>query len=84
MEEKEILYQMLDRYIGNLMSYSPMTRMFADPVSNYVKKFIDPYIDAFFMGTNHLNTDVAGEFIKQEINNKVDNFIKEFKTRASS
>lgn len=79
MSDKEILYQMLSREIDNLLSRNPMFRMFSGPISNWVITTIDPYVDAFYMGTQNLNTDAASSFVKKEIDSKIDNFIAKFK-----
>lgn len=79
MSDKEILYQMLSREIDNILSRNPMFRMFSGPISNWVISIVDPYVDAFYMGTQNLNTEAAGKFVKSEISSKVDAFITKFK-----
>ena len=74
---------MLTREIENLLSGNPMFRMFSGPISNWVISTIDPYVDAFFMGTNHINTDAAASFVKEELDNKVDSFIARFKSEQN-
>ena len=79
MSDKEILYQMLSREIDNILSRNPMFRMFSGPISNWVISIVDPYVDAFYMGTQNLNTEAASRFVKSEISSKVDDFITKFK-----
>ena len=56
-----------------------MFRMFAEPISKWVISYIDPYVDAFYMGTKKLNTDAAEKFVKQEMNDKISDFVAKFK-----
>ena len=70
---------MLSREIENMLSGNPMFRMFSGPISNWVISYIDPYVDAFYMGTQNLNTDAAEKFVKQEIDSKVSEFVSKFK-----
>jgi cell division septum initiation protein DivIVA len=78
--EKEILHQMLGREIDNLLrSFNPMLGMFSGTAKQYVFDFLDPYIDAFVSPqTNKINTEAAGEFIKEEVDEKIKNFMKKF------
>jgi translation initiation factor 2 beta subunit (eIF-2beta)/eIF-5 len=78
MGDKEILYQMLFRELDNLMGSNQMLRLFSEPIKNWIVNFIDPYVNAFFMGTNKLDSEVAGTFVKEEVNNKINAFIKKF------
>lgn len=78
MEDKAILYQMLFREIDNLIGSNQMLRLFSEPIKNWVVNYIDPYVNAFFMGTNTLDSEVAGTFVKEEVNNKINEFIKKF------
>ena len=79
MSDKEILYQMLSREIENILGNNPMFRMFSGPISNWVISIVDPYVDAFYMGTQNLNTEAAKKFVKNEVNSKIDDFITKFK-----
>lgn len=78
--DKEILYNMISREVYNLIgNISPALRVFSDVISKYLIMYIDPYVDAFFMGTETLNTDVAKEYINKEVNDKLSAFINNFK-----
>ena len=69
--DKEILYNMISREVYNLIgNISPALRVFSDVISKYLIMYIDPYVDAFFMGTETLNTDVAKEYINKEVKNE--------------
>jgi hypothetical protein len=79
MTDKELIYQILEREVKNiLLSINPTFAMFSPMACNAIENFIDPYIDAFCMGTSRINTEAAGSFIKTEVNEKVDAFIKQF------
>ena len=78
MNDKEILYQMLSREIDNLLGKNQMLRLFSDPIKSWIINYIDPYVNAFFMGTTKINSEVAGTFVKEEFNNKINDFIKKF------
>ena len=85
MNEKEILFQMLDRYINNLVvQFVPSFSAFSPAISRFVKNAIEPYVDAFMMGTNSINTEAAGEFLKTEMNEKIDTFIKQFNNKRDA
>lgn len=82
MSEKELLYQVISREVENMLgSINPAFRMFNNVAVNYVINIIDPYIDAFIANDkdHKINTDAVGSFLKTEINEKVDNFMKNFK-----
>jgi hypothetical protein len=83
MTDKELLYQMLKREIGNLIeSTIPQFRMFSGVASNYVIELIDPYVDAFLsQDDGTLNQKAAGTFLKQETNEKIEKFLKEFEKK---
>lgn len=70
---------MLSREIENMLSSNPMFKMFSGPIANWVISYIDPYVDAFYMGTQTLNTDAAEQFVKRELDEKVSAFVSKFK-----
>lgn len=78
--EKEILHQMLSREIDNLLNnFGPVVSMFSGTAKQYLFNFIDPYVDAFISPqTNKINTEAAGEFVKEEVDNKVKSFLEKF------
>jgi hypothetical protein len=86
MTDKELLYQMLQREINDLItSAAPQFRMFSGVASNYLIELIDPYVNAFLSpDTGKLNKSAAGEFLKQETNEKINKFLKEFEARKNS
>jgi hypothetical protein len=83
MTDKELLYQMLQREISNLVeSTVPQLKMFSNSASNYIITLIDPYVDAFLSPDDgNLNQKAAGAFLKQETNEKIDKFLKEFEKK---
>jgi hypothetical protein len=82
MTDKEILYQMLQREVSNLVEgIVPQFKMFSGTAADYLIEMIDPYVSAFLSpddGT--LNQKAAGAFLKQETNEKIDKFLKEFES----
>ena len=75
------MHQILSREIDNiLMGFGPIVRMMEQPVKNYVFNLIDPYLSAFLSSsdTNELNPKVVGEFAKEQVNSKVNDFLKKF------
>lgn len=82
--EKELLQQVLNREISNMLSnINPAFRMFSSTITNYLMNFIDPYVDAFTNSDGELNTKAASGFIKQEVSEKVEAFMKKFEAEAS-
>jgi hypothetical protein len=85
MTDKDLLKQMLQREVVNLVETTvPQFRMFSGIASDYLFEYIEPYIDAFLSpddGT--LNKKAAGAYLKQETNEKIDRFLKEFEANKS-
>jgi hypothetical protein len=83
MSERELIYQMLSREINNILGgINPTFRMFSEMATNYVIQIIDPYINAFMSNGKDLNVKAAGSFAKQEINEKIDKFMKQFEEES--
>jgi hypothetical protein len=80
MTDKELLKQMLQREIVNLVeNAAPQFKMFSGMAANFVFDYIEPYVDAFLSPDDGaLNKRAAGAFLKQETNEKIDKFLKEF------
>jgi hypothetical protein len=80
MTDKELLKQMLQREIVNLVeNAAPQFKMFSGVAANFVFEYIEPYVDAFLSPDDGaLNKRAAGAFLKQETNEKIDKFLKEF------
>jgi hypothetical protein len=80
MEEKQIFYQILSRYVDNVLGgFGGMAQLFSQPIKNYLFNFIDPYLNAFCEPDKHINTKAATEFMKSEVNSKIEKFMQEFK-----
>jgi hypothetical protein len=86
MNDREIFYQMLGRKIDTICgNFGPMAQLFSHPIKNWIFNFVDPYINAFFIGeTNQINTKAASAFLKNEINSKIEKFMNEFNDKRSS
>jgi hypothetical protein len=82
--EKDILYQMLSREIDNiLLNFGPLVTTFSGTIKSYLFNTIDPYVDAFLSPeTNKINTKAASSFVKEEVNNKVNDFLKKFEAES--
>jgi hypothetical protein len=85
MSEKDLLYQIISRRVDGFLAYSsPALRLFSSTITNYIINFIDPYVDAFFLGGTKLDTEMASAYIKEELGNKLDSFIKEFEIKRKN
>jgi hypothetical protein len=86
MNDKDIFYQMVERYLDNmLIRTNPMVSLFAQPIKNYLFNFISPYVDAFFVGDSKvINTKAAEAFLKSEVNSKIEKFIKDFESERDN
>jgi hypothetical protein len=83
--EKDILQQVLNREVSNILTnINPAFRMFSSTITNYLMNFIEPYVDAFTNSDGELNTKAAGGFVKQEVGEKVEAFMRKFEEEASS
>jgi hypothetical protein len=81
--EKELLQQVLNREISNLLSsINPAFRMFSGTLTNYIMDFINPYVDAFTNADGEINKPAASGFLKQEVNEKVEAFMKKFEAES--
>jgi ABC-type transporter MlaC component len=86
MSDKDLLYQMLEREISNLLNIAaPQFRMFSGSVSKYVIQLVDPYVDAFLSpDDNTLNSKAVGAYLKQETNEKIEKFLKDFEANQGN
>jgi hypothetical protein len=86
MSEKELLAQMLNRYIGNILgSFNPAFRMFSSTVTNSLMDMVEPYLNAFTNpDTNKINTKAAGAYLKEETNKKIEDFMKRFEEQSKN
>lgn len=83
MSEKELLFQVLNREISNFLnSLNPAFRVFSSTITNYLMNFIDPYVDAFTNNDGEINTRAAKSFVKEEVNEKVEAFMKKFEAES--
>lgn len=81
--DKEVLYNVIKRYIDNMTRGVPIFSMFSDTISNYVIKYIDPYVNGF-INNQELDIDQLGEFTKYEVNTKIDEFKKIYKSKKEN
>lgn len=78
MNDKEILYSMLDRYVDNLLLKNPSLSLLASPIKKWLFSFIEPYVN-LFMEDDRFQIDMASGFAKQELTDKINIFKKQFK-----
>lgn len=79
MNDKDVLYQMLEREVSNLLGgFNPGLRGFSNLVTNYIIKFIDPYVDAFMNG-DKINLQAAKQYLKDETSRKIDEYMAKFR-----
>lgn len=79
-EDKKIFYTILKRNIDNLCAKSPLLWTFKGSISDYIIKYIEPYVNAFVEG-DKLNTDELSDFAAAEIKDKIEKFKKEYKEK---
>ena len=85
MSEKELLYQVLNREISNVLgSINPAFKMFSPSATKYIMTLFNDYIDAFIGVDNKINTEAASEFMKEEINKKVEAFMTRFESKRDA
>lgn len=80
MNDKEIVYNIIERYIDNLLVQlrNPLLMMVSEPLKNYLFRYLNPYIDAFTTN-NTFEIEEASSFLEQEAINKIKLFKKNFK-----
>jgi hypothetical protein len=85
MTDKELLYQMLQREVNSLIEgVFPQFKMFSGVATKYIIDIVDPYISAFLSPDDgSLNKKAASEFLKQETNEKINKFLKDFENKQS-
>lgn len=79
--DKEILYQILSREVDNILSnFGPIVNVMSGQIKNYLFGLIDPYVDAFLSSSNknELNTKAVGAFAKEQVDSKVNDFLRKF------
>jgi hypothetical protein len=76
--DKEILYNVIAREVHNLVQGVPMLGLFEGAISNYIIKFIDPYVSAFMEGDS-LDVEQLSSFTSHEIDSKIAEFKKSYK-----
>ena len=70
---------MLEREIRNLLNIiNPALSVFSGTAAKYVINYIDPYVDAFMDDGCHIQTAAASEYVKQEVNDKIKDFMAKF------
>ena len=79
MSDIDILYQFIRREIDNLIErYCPALNFISSGIKNYVINAIDPYVKLFYMGTDDFNVEAAGAYVKSELDDKINKFIKKY------
>ena len=82
-DDKVILYNIIEREVDNFLVGVPVLSAFSTVISNYVIKYIEPYVNAF-MSHGHIDVDQLSEFTKSEINEKVKNFKRKYEEERQS
>ena len=83
MNDKEILYNVLDREIDNLLSNNPALYMFRTSIKNWVYNYIEPYVN-FFIDGGKLDADMAEAYVLDETTKKLEAFKAKFKEERSN
>ena len=75
--DKEILYSMIEREVGNALRGVPIFAPFGGTINSFIIRMIDPYVSAFVGADEELDSEQLGAFASEEAIDK----INEFKTR---
>jgi hypothetical protein len=80
MNDKEIIYNIIGRYVDNILRQirNPLAYMMADPIKNYIYRYVEPYIDAFTTN-NNFEVEEASAYLEQEAIEKINSFKRTFK-----
>lgn len=80
MNDKEIIYNIIGRYVDNILRQirNPLAYMMADPIKNYIYRYVEPYIDAF-TANNNFEVEEASAYLEQEAIEKINSFKRTFK-----
>ena len=80
MNDKEIIYNIIGRYVDNILRQirNPLAYMMADPIKNYIYRYVEPYIDAFTTN-NNFEVEEASAYLEQEAIDKINSFKRTFK-----
>jgi hypothetical protein len=80
MNDKEIIYNIIGRYVDNMLRQirNPLAYMMADPIKNYIYRYVEPYIDAFTTN-NNFEVEEASAYLEQEAVEKINSFKRTFK-----
>ena len=85
MSDKELLYQIVNREVSNILSgINPAFRVFSQSISNYLIEIVDSYVDAFTNDDGKIMTNAAREYLKDETNKKIDEYIKKFENDSEN
>lgn len=85
MNDKELLYQIIEREVSNFLgSLNPTFRLFSNSATKYIITIIDPYVSAFMNADGEINTNAASGFITEEVNEKVAKFMKKFEEESAN
>ena len=80
MNDKEIIYNIIGRYVDNILLQirNPLAYMMADPIKNYIYRYVEPYINAFTTN-NNFEVEEASAYLEQEAIEKINSFKRTFK-----
>lgn len=83
MDDKTILFNMIDRSIDNFLCGYPVLSVFSGYIKRTIFNFLSPYVDMFTEGTK-IDTDVAANFISNEMQEKIKSFKKNYEEAIQS
>ena len=75
--DKIILYNIIEREVDNFLVGVPVLSAFSNVISNYVIKYVEPYVNAF-MSHGSIDIEQLSEFTRSEINEKVNKFKQKY------
>lgn len=80
MNDKEIIYNIVGRYVDNIINQlrNPLATMMSEPIKNYIFRYMAPYVDAFTTN-NNFEIEPASAYLEQEAINKINKFKETYK-----
>lgn len=81
--DKQVLYNIIEREVHNITVNFPVLGMFEGTITNYIIKYIDPYINAFIEGPQQrLNIEQLSAFTTSEVADKIARFKESYNKEA--
>ena len=79
--DKEILYSMIEREIGNALRGVPVFAPFGGTINSFIIRMIDPYVSAFVDADEGLDSEQLSVFASEEAIDKINEFKARYEKR---